>query len=393
MDTRPIPSTGEPLPVIGCGTWQAFDVAPDGAGVATLTSVVRTLLDAGGSMIDSSPMYGRAEAVVGKCLTAPGMRERAFVATKVWTRGRQAGIEEMRRSLALLGTPRLDLMQIHNLLDWRTHLATLRDWKAEGTIRYLGVTHYTASAHAELAAVLRSEPLDFVQVNYSLEEPEAARELLPLAADRGIAVIVNRPFGGGALVRRLRTQRGCPSGRPNTAVARGRSCCSNTSSRIRRSPASSPERAIPITWRKTAPRGPRPSSIAKRLDGLFVTVASASRGRMPMLRRSSRSHDASLGVSVHAQRRSSSSRRPRPSAQQARRRHAAAAVRPAPAPAQAAAASGDADRSRSRARSLRQQGSRRPCPRLQLQARHRREGGDRRAVRQGQPGRDGLHGR
>ena len=157
-------------------------------------------------MIDSSPMYGRAEAVVGKCLIAPGMRERAFVATKVWTRGRETGIEEMQRSLALLGTPRLDLMQIHNLLDWRTHLATLRDWKAEGTIRYLGVTHHTASAHAELAAVMRSEPLDFVQVNYSLEEPEAAQELLPLAADRGIAVIANRPFGGGALVRRLRTQ-------------------------------------------------------------------------------------------------------------------------------------------------------------------------------------------
>ncbi len=206
MDTRPIPSTGEPLPVIGCGTWQAFDIAPDGARRATLTRVIGTLLDAGGSMIDSSPMYGRAEAVVGKCLTAPGMRERAFVATKVWTRGREAGIEEMRRSLALLGTPRLDLMQIHNLLDWRTHLATLRDWKAEGTIRYLGVTHYTASAHAELAAVMRSESIDFVQVNYSLEEPEAAQELLPLAADRGIAVIGNRPFGGGALVRRLRTE-------------------------------------------------------------------------------------------------------------------------------------------------------------------------------------------
>ena len=122
----------------------------------------------------------------------------------MWTRGRQAGIDEMRRSLALLGTRQLDLMQIHNLLDWRTHLATLRDWKAEGTIRYLGVTHYTASAHAELAAVLRAEPLDFVQVNYSLEEPEAARELLPLAVDRGVAVIVNRPFGGGNLVKRLR---------------------------------------------------------------------------------------------------------------------------------------------------------------------------------------------
>ena len=206
METRRIPSTGEQLPVIGCGTWQAFDVAPDGAGVEPLTGVLRTLFDAGGSMVDSSPMYGRAEAVVGKCLSILEARDRAFVATKVWTRGRQAGIDEMRRSLALLGTPQLDLMQIHNLLDWRTHLATLRDWKAEGTIRYLGVTHYTASAHADLAAVMRSETLDFVQVNYSLEEPHAARELLPLAADRGIAVIVNRPFGGGALVRKLRTR-------------------------------------------------------------------------------------------------------------------------------------------------------------------------------------------
>ena len=206
METRPIPSTGERLPVIGCGTWKAFDVPPDGSRAASLVGVLRTLFDARGSLVDSSPMYGRAEAVVGKCLATLDARGRAFVATKVWTRGRKAGIDEMRRSLALLGTPQLDLMQIHNLLDWRTHLETLRDWKAEGTIRYLGVTHYTASAHAELAAVLRSEPLDFLQVNYSLEEPEAARELLPLAADRGVAVIVNRPFGGGDLVRRLRAR-------------------------------------------------------------------------------------------------------------------------------------------------------------------------------------------
>ncbi len=189
--------------MVGCGTWQAFDVPPDSGHTATLANVLGTLFDAGGSMVDSSPMYGRAEAVVGKCLSTLEARDRAFVATKVWTRGRQAGIDAMRRSLALLGTPQLDLMQIHNLLDWRTHLATLRDWKAEGIIRYHGVTHYTATAHADLAAVLRTEPLDFVQVNYSLEEPEAGRELLPLAADRGVAVIVNRPFGGGDLVRRL----------------------------------------------------------------------------------------------------------------------------------------------------------------------------------------------
>ncbi len=203
MDCRPIPSTGEKLPVIGCGTWKAFDVAPDGEGVEQLTGVLRSLFDSGGAMVDSSPMYGRAEAVVGKCLSTLEANGRAFVATKVWTRGRQAGIDEMQRSLSLLGTSRLDLMHIHNLLDWRTHLETLRQWKGEGTIRYVGITHYTASAHAELAAVMRAEPLDFVQLNYSLEEPEAARELLPLAADRGVAVIVNRPFGGGALVRRL----------------------------------------------------------------------------------------------------------------------------------------------------------------------------------------------
>jgi diketogulonate reductase-like aldo/keto reductase len=206
VETRPIPSTGERLPVIGCGTWQAFDVPPDGDRAATLAEVLRTLFDAGGSMVDTSPMYGRAEAAVGKCLSVLGARDRAFVATKVWTRGRLAGIDEMRRSLALLGTPQLDLMQIHNLLDWRTHLTTLREWKAEGTIRYLGVTHYTASAHADLADVLRTEPVDFVQVNYSLEEPEAAREVLPLAAERGVAVIVNRPFGGGGLVKRLRAR-------------------------------------------------------------------------------------------------------------------------------------------------------------------------------------------
>jgi diketogulonate reductase-like aldo/keto reductase len=204
VETRPIPATGEQLPVIGCGTWKAFDVALDDRRVGELSDVLGTLFAAGGSMVDSSPMYGRAEAVVGKCLTTLDARSQAFVATKVWTRGRKAGIDEMRRSLQLLGTPRLDLMQIHNLLDWRTHLETLRAWKSEGIIRYLGVTHYTASAHAELAAVLKAEAVDFVQVNYSLEEPEAAHEILPLAAERGVAVIVNRPFGGGELVRRLR---------------------------------------------------------------------------------------------------------------------------------------------------------------------------------------------
>jgi diketogulonate reductase-like aldo/keto reductase len=203
MHTRPIPSTNEPLPVIGCGTWRTFDVGLSPLERAPLAEVLRVLFAAGGSVVDTSPMYGRAEAVIGDLLAEAHARERAFIATKVWTRGRAEGIAQMRQSMALLKTDRIDLMQVHNLVDWRTHLATLRDWKAEGRIRYLGVTHYTSSAYQELEAVLRSETLDFVQVNYALDDREAERRILPLAAERGVAVLVNRPFGGGGLLRRL----------------------------------------------------------------------------------------------------------------------------------------------------------------------------------------------
>src|SRR4051812_37116926 len=164
METRVIPSTGEAVPVIGCGTWKAFDVASGTSAVPPLRDVLETMLNAGGTVIDSSPMYGRAERIVGECLST-GLLSRAFLATKVWTRGRQEGIEQMQRSIALMriGSDRpFDLIQIHNLLDWRTHLATLREWKEQGFIRYLGITHYTASAHGDLEAVLRSEPVDFV---------------------------------------------------------------------------------------------------------------------------------------------------------------------------------------------------------------------------------------
>jgi len=154
-------------------------------------------------VFDSSPMYGRAEAVLGDLLAAAPDPERTFIATKVWTRGRQAGIAQMERSFALLRVKRIDLMQVHNLLDWETHLGTLRRWKQDGRIRYLGVTHYTASAYDELEAVMRKETLDFVQLNYSLDDRAAERKLLPLAADRGIAILVNVPFGGGGLLRRL----------------------------------------------------------------------------------------------------------------------------------------------------------------------------------------------
>jgi len=165
--------------------------------------VLRELFSRGGKMIDSSPMYGTAEAVVGDLLATPDLHGKAFIATKVWIRGREAGIAQMEQSLRLLGTKRIDLMQIHNLVDWRTQLATLRAWKQEGRVRYLGVTHYTASAYPELEAVMREVSLDFVQFNYALDDRAAEERLLPLAAERGMAVLVNRPFGGGGLLRRL----------------------------------------------------------------------------------------------------------------------------------------------------------------------------------------------
>jgi diketogulonate reductase-like aldo/keto reductase len=215
MHTREIPSSGEPLPVIGCGTWKAFDVGKDAVSRAPLAQVLQTLFENGTAalsgrhsvashLIDTSPMYGRAEAVVGDLLEAGKWHEKAFVATKVWTQGRDAGIAQMRRSMQLMQRNPIDLMQIHNLLDWRTHLETLLAWKKEGLIRYLGITHYASSSFRELEAVMRAEPIDFVQLNYSLEEREAEERLLPLAADREIAVIVNLPFGAGSLLRKVR---------------------------------------------------------------------------------------------------------------------------------------------------------------------------------------------
>jgi diketogulonate reductase-like aldo/keto reductase len=204
MNTRPIPATREALPVIGCGTWIGFNVDPGGAEQQRLAGVLEALFAAGGSVIDSSPMYGRAEAVAGDLLVASKARERAFLATKVWTSGRDAGIAQMEESLRRLRTERIDLMQVHNLVDWRTHLKTLRGWKDQGRVRYIGITHYTSSAYAEVEAVLRAEKLDFLQINYSLDARQAEQRLLPLAAERGVAVIVNLPFGGGGLLRRLR---------------------------------------------------------------------------------------------------------------------------------------------------------------------------------------------
>lgn len=203
MHTRLIPATKEALPVVGCGTYRTFDVGATFGERAPLLAVLNVLFTAGGSVIDSSPMYGMAEHVVGELLAQTQNRSRAFLATKVWTGGQQAGMEQINRSFELLQDRRIDLIQVHNLLDWKVQLATLRDLKRAGRIRYVGITHYSASAYAEVEAVLRAEPLDFLQINYAMNDTAAERRILPLAADRGVAVIVNQPFGGGGLLRDL----------------------------------------------------------------------------------------------------------------------------------------------------------------------------------------------
>jgi diketogulonate reductase-like aldo/keto reductase len=203
MSTRGIPSTGEELPVIGLGTWQTFDVDPAGVARGQLPQVMREFVAAGGRLVDSSPMYGRAEEAVGTVAAETGLHSQLFLATKVWTSGRRQGIEQMESSFKKMRAERLDLIQVHNLVDVDTHLATLRDWKREGRVRYIGITHYTAGAHAAVEAVMRRETLDFLQINYSVAEPEAERRILPLALEKGIAVIANRPFASGGLLPRL----------------------------------------------------------------------------------------------------------------------------------------------------------------------------------------------
>ena len=203
MITRRIPSSGEELPVIGLGTSGTFEVGISAAEREPLAAVLEAFFAAGGRLIDTSPMYSSAEQVLGELLT-PAMHSRAFLATKVWTRGARAGAEQMTHSEQLLRSRRLDLIQVHNLLDLDTQLATLREWKAAGRVRYVGVTHYTVSAHADLERVIGREPLDFVQLNYSPVTRAAERRLLPLAEERGVAVLVNRPFEDGELLGKLR---------------------------------------------------------------------------------------------------------------------------------------------------------------------------------------------
>lgn len=189
---------------MGLGTWPAFDLRGAGADRAALKDALRTLVDQGGTMVDSSPMYGAAESVVGALAGELELEGKLFIATKVWTSGREAGIRQMEDSFRKLRVERLDLMQVHNLLDADTHLATLAAWRREGRVRYVGVTHYHAGAHAALEAAIRKHRPDFVQLNYSLAEPDAERRLLGVAEGEGIAVIVNRPAAGGAMFARVR---------------------------------------------------------------------------------------------------------------------------------------------------------------------------------------------
>ena len=206
MLTKPIPVSGEQLPVIGLGTWQAFDVGGQPDQHAARADVLEAFVDLGGMLIDSSPMYGTSEQVIGQLAQELSVQSRLFIATKVWTTGREAGIAQMRDSMRKLRVEAVDLMQVHNLVDVNTHLDTLDDWREQKLIRYTGVTHYTAAGAEELARLLDRRRVDFVQINYSVAQREAEKRLLPRAESMGIAVIANLPLGGGKLLRRLRNK-------------------------------------------------------------------------------------------------------------------------------------------------------------------------------------------
>ena len=206
MLARAIPSSGEKLPVIGLGSWQTFDVGSSEAERKPLREVLSQFVRLGGRLVDSSPMYGRSEEVIGDLATELKLSDQLFFATKVWTRGKDAGIASMERSFSRLRTKKMDLMQVHNLVDAATQLKTLRDWKEQGRIRYIGITHYESGGLPAVESLLREQTLDFLQINYSLAEPEAEQRILPLAHERAVAVLINRPFGGGDLFSRLRSK-------------------------------------------------------------------------------------------------------------------------------------------------------------------------------------------
>lgn len=201
---KAIPSTGEKLPVIGMGTSRTFDTGGDPEQLEALQEVLQLFFDHGGSLIDSSPMYGNAEQVVGDLLEPVNGHDRLFAATKVWTYGRESGIEQMNQSMQRMGVETMDLMQIHNLRDWEVHLPTLREWKEEGKIRYIGITTSSLRQFDTLADIMEKEPLDFVQFNYNIETRAAEERLLPIAQAKGIATLINRPYKRGGLFKRVR---------------------------------------------------------------------------------------------------------------------------------------------------------------------------------------------
>ena len=201
---RPIPSSGELLPVMGMGTSRTFDTDGDEASLADLRAVLEAFFNGGGTAIDSSPMYGRAESRVGDVLRAMPEQPKIFAATKVWTTGRQQGIAQMEESARRMNVKQFDLIAIHNLQDWQTHIETLKQWKEQGKVRYIGITTSHGRDHDAFLDVMRNEPLDFVQFSYNIEDRTAEQKLLPLAAERGIATMINRPYQRGALFNKSR---------------------------------------------------------------------------------------------------------------------------------------------------------------------------------------------
>ncbi len=216
---KTIPSSGERLSVIGLGTSRTFDVDSDSAVTSPLMTVMQAFVDNGGQLIDSSPMYGSAEAVTGALVKQAKNKQDIFIATKVWTDGRREGIEQMERSMRRLGVDQIDLMQIHNLRDWQTHIDTLVNWKAEGRIRYIGITTSHGRSHDELEEILQQLPLDFVQFSYNILNRTVEQRLLPIAREKGIATLINRPYQRGTQFRKVK-------GKPQPAWAAEIDCTS-----------------------------------------------------------------------------------------------------------------------------------------------------------------------
>ncbi len=199
-----IPSTGEKIGIVGVGTWQTFDVGNSSTAREPLKQVLKILVEKGGSVIDSSPMYGSSEQVVGDLTNELGVHDSIFYATKVWTSGKESGIRQMQSSMQKMRANPMDLMQVHNLQDWKTHLKTLYDWKEKGVVRYIGITHYVDGAHSDMERIIKSENIDFIQMNYSIMDRNAEKSLLPTALDNGVAVLTNRPYFGGSLFGKTR---------------------------------------------------------------------------------------------------------------------------------------------------------------------------------------------